>query len=296
MFKFIIANIKSSSNWIVQIVASIGLICTVTCIPVFDWPICVWMKEHIGVRLCLEVFFFSYLLYLIGYVMVQFYNLSKEKGRKVTVEKLTEFLSNCLEEINKAKNSESEKEMGVHIVEFINRVKRLYDLLTDSHCCVSLKLAVEDVPSNNKRELPILRVKNVLRDQSHVERDTAEYKSKIHNVSENTAYFITISRIRKKWRYYVCNDIESMGQNYLSSSYGCYQETGLPYSSEIVYAIINKSNDFAGEDVFRGFLCIDSDKKNAFKDELHAAEYAHILSDALFWLIPRLRTLIPSDN
>lgn len=273
---------KGPISWIYS--AILGL-CTLTSTNLFDFEFIKKAHEYLGTTSIILGILILLLLRVVWISASKYQQLSQDLSRPISSEKLTELLFECLKEINAAKTCDTNKTLE-HLNNFIDSAKKLFDKATNSRCCVSVKVCINDTESADKNMLTQLTVRNVLRDSSHQrERDTNNYKSKEHRVFENTAYLLIVNNIHKSKYCYICNDIKAMGDNYLNSSIGCYQEEGLPYESEMVTSLRDNIN----LKKFRGFICVDSESKDVFNRNGLEAIFLRIIADALFGVVPNIK-------
>ena len=208
---------------------------------------------------------------------------------------LTKYLHNCLYEINKAKEKNNHEDRCMHLQMFCNKSKKLFDKISNSHCCVSIKVALKEQRTETVRDLANLPVRNLMHDDTHKDRHSDEYNKVEHIVSENTAFISSINRLNDKMPAFIGKNLRS-DDNYQTSSAKCSQEDGLaynkelPYDSELVYPIFEWSTNGSKKEIeFRGFLCIDCEAAVGFDKSGIEVNYAKILSDGLFALIPEFK-------
>jgi hypothetical protein len=153
-----------------------------------------------------------------------------------------------------------DKEFMNSMIAFCNNLKVIYDKITKSNCSVSLKVPLKD---DNINEHSVLM--NLTRDVEHSDRDTDRYKNVKHTIIGNTAFSYCIDKVIKnaKKKAYINNSINET-PNYDNTSKECYKNEILPYNSELVYPIVPAINVDNKTYYCHGFICIDSDKKNAF--------------------------------
>jgi len=158
------------------------------------------------------------------------------------------------------------------------------DRLTGSHCCVSIKLIEGHNDGNYEMtitELNNQKVRNIARDNNHMNRDSEAYKTTNHYISENTAFSTIVGKLRQNKNTFYRNNNVNSNTDYITSS--PYEEGELPYKSELVFAIIKKLEN--GNFNLKGFICIDSDKENAFNDNTLFVDLTDFIADSLFWII-----------
>ncbi|WP_439695546.1 hypothetical protein ACFGVS_21625 [Mucilaginibacter sp. AW1-7] len=146
------------------------------------------------------------------------------------------------------------------MIQFCNNLKIIFDKITDSNCCVSIKVPLKDIKVDEKTVLV-----NLCRNIEHKNRDTKEYMDTIHTLIGNTAFSSSFNKVlhNKKERFYVNDDVSS-SPNYDNSSKACNNGV-LPYKSELVHPIVPIINVDNKNINCHGFICIDSDKQEAFK-------------------------------
>jgi hypothetical protein len=204
------------------------------------------------------------------------------KDSTYTAQKLIKSVKNIILLINKLVNNEIEQ--AEVLAELCNKLRDCMDKLTESQCCVSIKLIEGREDGNfsmSISELSNQRVRNVARDNNHFSRDTQSYKSCDHLISMNTAYETIIGKLqKKKLAFYRNNDVSS-NTDYITSS--PYEEEGIPYKSELVFGILKQ----VGKDnvTLKGFICIDSNKKDAFGNNQIALDLTEFIADSLFWIL-----------
>ena len=191
------------------------------------------------------------------------------------------------------KPSITEKDVADVLYTFCNKVKQLFDKKTHSDCCVSIKVPISHY--SNSGEWQSIQVKNVSRDQKHIsERDTPDYKNANHDIIGNTAYSYVISKVIKessKPKVYLENDVKSVA-NYITSS----GRQDIPYDSELVVPIIPSHYNKLSDVYFGGFLCIDSNKKNAFDPEHYDIPMTIGLADGLYSIMLKLIEINKVNN
>lgn len=173
-----------------------------------------------------------------------------------------------------------------------NGLREIVNKLTNTRCCVSIKLIegnedgsftmrVEDIINH--------KVHNVARDNNHGARDTEEYRQTEHIIRANTAFSTIVGALGKRnKRYYLNNNVDP-SNSYVTSS--PYPDDGngiieIPYKSELVFPIMHKAENESYE--FIGFLCIDSETKDAFEKENPSLEIVSMVANSLFWILQKL--------
>lgn len=170
-----------------------------------------------------------------------------------------------------------------------NKLRDCTDKLTDTRCCVSIKLIEGDNDGTYLMDIDKIsnqKVMNVARDNNHRSRDTEEYNQAEHYIRENTAYATIVGGLRKNRRFYLNNDV-NLGNSYMTTSpYGEDDDSTpvIPYKSELVFPIMKTSGNKYS---FVGFLCIDSDSTDAFRKDNEIVEICSMLADSLYWIFTK---------
>lgn len=212
----------------------------------------------------------------------------------VTVESIwgevVKVLADVYAQIHEIEREETitEKDVADVLGTFCNKVKQLFDKKTNSDCCVSIKLPISHYSDSG--EWQSIQVRNVSRDQKHIsDRDTQDYKNSNHDIIGNTAYSYVISMVVKdssKPKVYLENNVKDVA-NYLTTS--CRQT--IPYESELVVPIIPSRYKKISDIYFGGFLCVDSNKRNAFDAEHYDIPMTVGLADGLYSIMLKLLEL-----
>ncbi|HOY06673.1 MAG TPA: hypothetical protein PLO67_14795 [Saprospiraceae bacterium] len=153
------------------------------------------------------------------------------------------------------------------MLSFCSTLKKIFDTTTNSNCCVSIKVPVADSKVHEKTVMF-----NLARNVEHKKRDTKEYERIKHTLIGNTAFIYAFNRVIEgsREKYYLNNFVKSTS-NYESTSRPSYEGGILPYESELVHPIVPLLNIRQPNSDCRGFICVDSDKKNAFKSKYEIA-------------------------
>lgn len=170
------------------------------------------------------------------------------------------------------------------IAEICNKLRDCIERLTASRCCVSIKLIEGRYDGTfvmNYPELTNQKVRNIARDNNHRSRDTEDYKKTEHFIHSNTAFFTIIGKLGKDKRAFYRNNFVKTDTDYLTTS--PYDDGAIPYESELVFAIIKKLE--CNKYNLKGFLCIDSDTKDAFQRDNLILDLVEMIADSLFWII-----------
>lgn len=163
---------------------------------------------------------------------------------------------------------------------FCNNLKICFDSITKSNCSVSIKVPIRD----SKVEQHTI-LKNLTRDTSNNKRDTKQYQQIEHTILGNSAFSNCLDNVLKDRpkKYYINNDVNNEN-NYRNTSRECYDNGILPYNSELVFPIVPlKKTDKDNFDC-HGFICIDSNKKDAFDDKYSPAIVSGV-ADGIYDLI-----------
>lgn len=147
----------------------------------------------------------------------------------------------------------SDEDFMKALVTFCETLKNIFDRKTKGNCCVSIK-----VPTRMFNSLQTWELCNLCRDKIHSSRDTKDYEAICHTVIGNTPYLIIVNKLldtkRKLKPYYINNDIENT-KDYMNTSIDAYKD-GLPYKSELVYAIVPVKSDGALRYDLAGFCAL----------------------------------------
>jgi hypothetical protein len=183
---------------------------------------------------------------------------------------------------HRKKNSYTDEEFMEIAIGFCNNLKLIFDQTTKSECAVSIK-----VPSYLDHVDGNAILHNLCRDsQSRKKRNTPDYLETKHTIIGNTCFSKALNNVLKgsKSRYYLNNDIPNT-KDYENTSRGCYGDTDeLPYKSELVHALIPLYAEPDDHYHCLGFLCVDSNKVNAFDDKYSVAIVEGV-ADGLYDLI-----------
>jgi len=188
-------------------------------------------------------------------------------------------LNVCFAAMHKYRKSKGhdDKEFVAAMVLLCNSLKEIYDKSSKSSCSVSIKVPV----ANNKVNAETL-ILNLIRDSAHRERDTKEYMETEHTLLGNTAFSYCLSQVSSNLdtKYYRNNHVNT-SENYQNTSKICHKDGLLPYHSELVMPITPYGK---GENICLGFICIDSDKENAFNSKYESAILEGV-ADGIFDII-----------
>lgn len=191
-------------------------------------------------------------------------------------------LKDCFSEVHYYRKTPGfqEEEFMKSMMIFCNNLKIIFDKTTNSKCSVSIKVPVFE---NIVSEKTIL--KNLTRDNANKNRDTSEYSIIKHTIIGNSAFNNCLNKVitNNKEKFYLNNNINKTN-NYLNTSKSCYANGILPYNSEMVHPIApSKSLNNKNFDC-HGFICVDSDKENAF-DQKYSPAILEGVADGIFDLI-----------
>lgn len=272
--------------------------CTLTTKAWHELPVLSGIYQFLGfiglIELCIII-----LLLRIIYVTYRLYvSVLSTHNLKADPETLMTHLNTCLAELNEAKAAVSIEDKSKNLQKFCNKTKSLFDKLTCSPCCVSIKVVMDERPSSSSKDLINKQVINLFADDLHKDRHSDEYNEIEHIISENTAFINVINTIYKKRNFYIGKNLRK-DENYLTSSAKCSLTEGktynkeLPYDSELVLPIFKKLSTGNNQLCFRGFLCIDSQSSEGFNSDGIEVFFARILSDGLYDLIPQMKTQNP---
>jgi hypothetical protein len=184
--------------------------------------------------------------------------------------------------LNTLPNGSEEK--GVVLAELCNKLRDCMDWITGSSCCVSIKLITGHEDGNFNMppsELPKCNVCNVARDCNHLSRDSKDYKNIEHIIASNTAYSTVVGKLYANEQAFYRNNDVNADTDYMTTS--PYKKHEVPYKSELVYGIVKKYSK--SQVAFKGFLCIDSNKRNAFRNDKLILNLAAAIADSLFWIL-----------
>lgn len=244
---------------------------------------------HVG-GYCL-IITISILFIRYGYVATkELYDSKALSDSNLTPVKFVKQLKQVIYHTNQLIDAQLEdREQDKALSDLCDQIKFIFDKITKSNCCVSIKLLSHtdiDKPLT-KEEIVNLEVINLVRDRNHSARDTEIYKETHHIIRENTAFNAAISQLNKTKQFYLNNNVDLNNGYITTSPLQNPEEEELPYRSELVFPIVEHSitNSF----LLRGFLCIDSDQLNSFRTKNIEIEICELLSHSLFRIIPKLR-------
>lgn len=186
-----------------------------------------------------------------------------------------------LKTVNDEREMVLNKQQSPHkaIKKVCNELKKYYDKKTKQICSVSVK-----VPKDPEALLEDMIVENICRDDSSAKiRNTEAYYSQVHQLFGNTAYNTIVSKMyKKKHKAFYLNNHVDKDDNYETTSWDAYSETGLPYKSEFVFPITNLPIELTkGPSEICGFLCIDCKEENAFQDDRYSVQLMKCIASNL---------------
>lgn len=173
-----------------------------------------------------------------------------------------------------------DKEFMELMVDICNNLRKIFEKITHASCGISIMVPIKGHVDGNTTLM------NLCRDQNtYKSRETDEFKSREHTILGNTSFSRTLNSVlngSKKRFYFNNNVLES--ENYKNTCEGCYGE-GLPYKSELVHAIIPFLSIDDQEYHCLGFLCVDCENENAFKETKYAVGIVEGVADGLYDII-----------
>lgn len=185
-----------------------------------------------------------------------------------------------------------DKEFMESTIDFCNGLKEIFDNVTKSNCSVSIKIPTQSHVSENTI------LKNLCRDSTNYNlRNTSVYNKTNHTIIGNTCFSKTLNNIIKgsDERYYINNDIPN-SKDYENTSRGCFDATNdLPYKSELVHGIVAFHNLDNNNLVCHGFVCVDSDKINAF-DKKYSVAIVEGVADGIYDIINERNNIEKNEN
>lgn len=263
--------------------------CTITSLAWHELPYIKPIYSVLGIYGIIELFTIILLLRIIWVSIGRYKSVLMNMSLKTDPTRLSHYLYDCISEINKAKEVDSPEDRSYRLRSFCNKTKILFDKISGSHCCVSIKVAYEEKYVERVTELFTMKVSNMICDDLSADRHIQDYDEIEHFISRNTAFINIINRLEKSnLPFYVGKNLRT-DDNYQTSSSLCAEKEGkiynrdLPYDSEIVSPIYEKldNNKF----IFRGFLCVDCEAAEGFNAKGIEVQYMKILSDCLYALI-----------
>lgn len=259
-----------------------GILTALSCLQSFvklEW----WQNFVIMGGSLVGLFVLFYLFYFLRNAYGWVHNVRVESVWGEIVKVLAEVYAH-IHEIER-RETITENDVAEVLSNFCNKVKQLYDKKTHSDCCVSIKVPISHYSDSG--EWQSIQVKNVSRDQKHIsERDTPAYKNANHDIIGNTAYHYVISMVLKetsKPKVYLENNVKAVS-NYLTSS----DRQTIPYESELVVPILPSRYKKLSDIYFGGFLCVDSNKKDAFDPDHYDIPMTIGLADGLYSIMLKL--------
>ena len=177
----------------------------------------------VAIRFVIGIFAIGLLLFiwfLVPAIVLRHHELKVDSNWGETVKDLALAYA-VIHELERNSKSITSRDIANALSKFCDVVKAIFDRLSESNCCVSIKVPVSNYLENG--EWNSILVKNVARDKKHIlERDTDEYKAAHHDVLGNTAYSRVISLVLKessKPHVYLNNDVDPVKDpNYATTS------------------------------------------------------------------------------
>lgn len=260
---------------------------------------------NLDVISCILVILFGFLAvaislmswYLLKYLVQKIHKLNVESIWGDAIIDLAEAYS-IIHEVEH-RNHITEQDISSVLSKFCNKIKEIFDRATRSNTSVSIKVPICNY--TNQGLWGAMQVKSVARDQKHLnERETPEYKQANHDILGNTAYSRIISLVVKessKDKVYLNNNVDIKADpNYATTSSQCKDRDATPYKSELVVPILPTKYHSLNEISFGGFLCIDSDKVDSFRQKKYYVHMTRGLADGLYSLMTKLVTLKMQKN
>jgi hypothetical protein len=228
------------------------------------------------------IFLFRFAIIFIKETLKHFHELYKESVYGDTIILLKDSFS--LAHYYRKTPDFDDKDFMLAMMNFCNNLKDSFDGITRSKCSVSIKVPVSGDIVKEGTEL-----KNLTRNTEHSDiRDTPSYSQTSHTILGNSAFSNCLENVLKKStkKYYINNNINDEN-NYRNTSKTCYPDGVLPYSSELVFPIVRAIQKDTDNYNCHGFICIDSDIKNAF-DEKYDPSIVEGVADGIYDLIKQL--------
>lgn len=271
-------DIKSSGFWSINIVSSLGLGMGVFKFNIFG-------VEQLDNLCKLGILLVGILTISFGWCManVGYHRLFNKlrSGYLITCVNGVERTQNILM-ITDGRDIRARKQAIVDAVELIHQIAQV---VTGQNCGVSIK-----VPINPHEEHHIWKMRTIVRDSDHFERDNDRYKGKDHLINRNTAYLQIINELqdgKSSYKYLNNNRVDDKG--YQTTSDGCYPS--LPqYVAEIVCPILQPGADPNTLFELRGFLCVDCPTKYPFRNDRTTASIFGICAKMMHPLLTNYNT------
>lgn len=171
----------------------------------------------------------------------------------------------------------NDEEFVKAMVLLCNNLKIIFSKLVGAKCSVSIKVPIADDSIK-----PQTLLCNLVRDVDHRNRDTQQYIQTQHSLLGNTAFSYCLNKvsIKSKIKYYKNNNVNTT-ENYDNTSKELFEKGILPYNSELVFPITPILDD---EHICLGFICVDSEKVNAFDSKYEIAILEGV-ADGIFDII-----------
>jgi hypothetical protein len=262
-------------------------------------------KATLSVIYAVELSAFS--LFLMGYVIFQEYRFSR-KARYAealySIHSCVHFLRDYQFDQKLLTNTaDCQRQLSKVVTSLANS----FSLVTGTHCRACIKMLefrnisqdeYQKLP-DNKTRLNYLFVSTFCRDEitTTASVNKAENKDKYtHHVIGNTDFRELYLDVNK--RIFFCNDIQACGGDYQNSSTQTGQK--ISYRSVITWPIrklvYRQDKDDAGkfnedQDIL-GFLCVDSARRNIFRED-YDREMGAIVADSLFVFLKKYHDYFP---
>jgi len=263
-------------------------------------------KATLSVIYAVELSAFS--LFLMGYVIFQEYRFS----RKARYAEAMYSIHSCVHFLRDYQFDEKilkdPTDCQEQLKKVVTSLANAFSLVTGTHCRACIKtLEVRGISQDNFQNLQDnnakllhLFVNTFCRDEitTTASVNKAESKDKYtHHVIGNTDFRVLYLDVNK--RIFFCNDIQACGGDYQNSSTQTGQK--ISYRSVITWPIrklvYKQDQDDAGkfnedQDIL-GFLCVDSARRNIFRED-YDREMGAIVADSLFVFLKKYHDYFPN--
>lgn len=242
----------------------------------------------LGIFIAIVIIIFRFLWYLVKDAAHSFHNLYVESlwGDAIVI------LKDAYSDVHYLRNRDfTDQEFQMVMTGMCDKLKLIFDKKTKGNCSVSIK-----VPVSMDNNLQNLVLRNLCRDSKHLFRNTEQYAQTSHTIIGNTPYLEIVRSITKNSNKlaYVNNDIRS-NKDYANTSRECYENGVLPYQSELVYPIRTIRRERRNQEMC-GFLCVDCNKKNAFKETKYDIPMIEGVVDGIYDVILKRITVNQQPN
>jgi hypothetical protein len=175
------------------------------------------------------------------------------------------------------------------MVDSCEKTKQIFDLHEKGKYSVSIKVGKTSSID------PSASVVNLCRNSDSQIRDTDKYRQTDHTIIGNTAFQVVVNSILRQKEvghktYYLNNNID-LSQDYQNTSKDANPNRQLSYKSEIVVPIIPLTRKIPTNYGLLGFICVDSDVKNGFSDELYSSAILEGIADGLYDIIEKYQQI-----